>query len=401
MHRQLLAVLVLLGVLVCLDAQETVSTYSSGHYTFSFPGNFTGIESVSDAFNGLWNGFNGVFGFDPDPAKHLLKVVILADKAAFDSYISSRIGETRNQYLFLKYQKAEQSELVLFPGNTSAGYESFAGPALNRQLFLQYLYSFVLEPPVWIRDGFQACFEKMTWDEKTKTVSIAGSSPWLETAKRLNADNTQKIDSDGILTAVTGTWNSARFYPQAWAFASFLLNSEKSGYQRFLHEAFLILEGSGSYNEASQQANTDSIKNRFSRFNAPAQTDTDFSAWLAGQHTFNELAQSGVSFYNAGNYSGARKDLLEAVSIRPDDPMIDYYLGLIAYAEKNYSDADVWYKKALALGAEASTVNWALGLNAYANKKYSESRAYLETAKSANPSRYAEKAATLINSMPK
>jgi len=81
--------------------------------------------------------------------------------------------------------------------------------------------------------------------------------------------------------------------------------------------------------------------------------------------------------------------------------MLSYYSGLVAYAEKDWAAAAIWYGTALKNGADASTVNWALGLNAYADKKYAESRIYLETAKAANPARYAEKADRLLSSMPK
>jgi len=401
MKKSFLMLALLVCVLTAVGA-ETGTTLTSGHYTITFPEGFTGAGEAAETFNAYWNAFNEFFRFDPDTGTRTNRAVILADKTAFDSYITARIGEKRNEYLFLKYPKPELSELVLYLGPGAASdVPIFSGPALGRQLFLQYLYSYVNEPPLWIRDGFQAWFEKTSYDPKTRIFHAGGYSAWLETAKNLNADPSRALGSYDILSAVTGSRESAQFYPQAWAFVSFLLNTEKMEYQRFLSEAFILLEADGQYNTETQQENTDVIKNRFARFNDGAKTDADFKFWLSGQLTFAELMQAGVSAYNAGKYADARRYLGDALEISPADPMLSYYSGLVSYAEKDWADAALRYRNALQYGADVSTVNWALALNSYADKKYAEARLYLETAKAANPARYAEKADRMLNSMPK
>ena len=404
MNRKALTIAFVAAFAVLSLGAETTTTLPQqniGHYDITVPEGFTGQDALAAGLNGLWSSFNAVFGFDPDTSKHRLKVTVLPDRAAFDAYVKERIGETRNQYIFLKYPRAELSELVLFPAGTGTGFDAFSGPALNRQLFLQYLYCYVQEPPLWVRDGFQAYFEKAVWDPATKQVSIAGYSPWLEAAKNLHADGARSIGCEGLLSAVTGSHDSAAFYPQAWSFATFLLSSEKAEYQRFLHEAFMILEGTEGYNAKTQRENTDAVRARFARFNDGARADSDLAVWLDGQHTFNELVQAGVSGYNGGKYPDAKKALLSASTIRPADPIVSYYLGLVAYSEKDYQQAEKWYKKALSDGADVSTANWALGLNAYADKRFKDARGFIEAAKAANPARYGEKADALLNSMPR
>ena len=398
--KAVVAVLFLACVYSSITA-ESVQNYTAGHYQFSYPENYTGIEDIADIFNRAWNTFNEFFRFDSVPSQHVCKVVILADKTEFNSYLIERIGKTRDQYVFLKYSRPELSELVLYVGDTDFGYNAFAGPVLNRQLFLQYLYGFVAEPPIWLRDGFQAYFEQMQYDEKTDNFLTGGYSPWLETVKKLHIDPEKNISAEGILSALTGTYEAALFYPQAWAFVSFLLNTEKSDYQRFLYETCILLEDTDRFNDKSQQENTDLIKNRFLKFHTVQQTDADFSLWLSSQHTFSELLQAGVSAYNQEDYKKAETELNTALSIRNDDPILVYYLGLVSYAEKRYPDAEGWYKKALGFGADVSTVNWALGLNAFADKRYDDARKFLETAISLNPDRYTGKAEELLNSMPK
>lgn len=401
MKRMLSIALAVFLAVSGLGAQESTRTLSSGHYDITYPEGFSGADSLADGLNALWSSFNAVFAFNPDLSRPRLKVTVLADRAAFDAYVKSRIGETRNQYILLRYPRPELSELVLFPSPSLAGFDAFGGPHLNRQAFLQYLYSFVLEPPVWVRDGFQAHFEKLTRDQETGAFAVKGTSAWLEPAKNLAADPARAIGSEELLSSVTGSRESAVVYPQAWAFVSFLLSSEREEYRRFLHEAFMLLEDSSGANARSQGENTAAVKARFSRLNDFARADADLALWLKGLKTFNELVQEGVSDYNAGRYATARKNLLDASDVKADDPIVLYYLGLVSYSEKDYPQAEQWYKKALAAGAEVSTTNWALGLNAYADRRYKDARPFIEISRSVNPERYGSKGETLLKSMPK
>ena len=141
MTKKLLGIGLLICILSILGA-ETNQTYTSGHYAFTIPESYTGIEETAGALNAFWNAFNEYFRFDPKATEGMNRVVILADKNAFDAYLKDRIGETRNQCVFLKYGKRELSELVLYPQSSASGFKAFEGPSLNRQLFLQYLYSF-------------------------------------------------------------------------------------------------------------------------------------------------------------------------------------------------------------------------------------------------------------------
>ncbi len=379
--------------------QNTVHT--AGPYSITYPTDFSGIEELGSACNILRLEFNKVFHFNPDPLLKNYRILVLPDKIAFDAYIAARIGQSRGQYVFLRYNKPEMSELVVYPKAGTAGYAAFAGPALNRQLFLQFLYSYVAEPPVWIRDGFQAYFENLEADIGSQTAAHSRWSPWLESAKKMALNSESRIGSSELLSVSVALMDSARFYPQAWAFVTFLLNTEHPEYQRILHETCMILEGSSQYNVESQQENTDRIRNRFGRFIDFSYADADFTVWLSEQKTFNELVQSGVSSYNAGSIKESQRVLQEALSQKPADPLVLYYLGLCSYDDKQYSDAANWYLKCLENGGEPATVNWALGLTVYAEKKYKEARIYLQKAAAASPDKYSEKAAQLISSMPK
>jgi len=122
--------------------------------------------------------------------------------------------------------------------------------------------------------------------------------------------------------------------------------------------------------------------------------------WITGQKTFTELLNSGVTLYNNGRYRDADRDLRRAAELQQNDPLPVYYLGLSAYAADDYEEARRWYLRALDNGADAATVHWALALAAYAAKDYTGVRPYLKKARELSPSRYAEKAETLLRAMP-
>lgn len=391
-----------------IEIENTIpmSTFSSGLYTFTYPETFNGIEEVSIAFTALRGMFDEVFRFDNLNLNTQCSVVILPDQAAYERYVLARIGEIRSHYVFLKYSKPELSELVLYPKTTEklvslSGYAAFSGPNLNRQLFLQYIYSHIAEPPIWIRDGFQSFFETAIWNVKTNKIEESNIYPWLETAKAAFSNPEQKISISSLLSAVTGTYEASRLYPQVWAFTTFCMSTERGDYQRFLHEIFIMLARDGRYNSSSLQENTDAVKNRFIRYFSLSDVEKDFALWLSEKYTYNDLIQFGVQLYNTGEYNSAKNRLKEARAIRPQDPLVSYYLGLVYFAEKDYVEAKKWYTEAGLLGAESASVQWALALNAWAQESFAESKKYLESAKTINPAKYGERADKLLKAMPK
>lgn len=372
-----------------------------GNYRFIMPDTRDDVKELVPAILAFRETFDELFAFNRDVDTYPCIVHVLENREAFDRYLSSRIGETREQYVFLKYARPELSELILYPTPGKTGFAAFAGPSLNRQLFLQYLYSFVLEPPLWLRDGYQAWAERLSWNSTTGKVEIARYSPWLESAKERRSNENERLSVEDILSATTGSYESARMYPQSWAFVAFLSQAENPAYQRFLHETFVVMEGSGKYNEESQQGNTDTIRKRFRRHVTYERAEKDFSEWLLSQETYADMVQSGVAEYNAGNHAAAATKLTQALEIRPDDSVLPYYLGLVSYATGEYVAARGWYERALSSGADLAASNWALALNALAARDYASARGYLETARATNPERYGERAERYLKSLPR
>ncbi|HHU36153.1 MAG TPA: hypothetical protein GXZ47_02875 [Treponema sp.] len=399
MQKKICITLLFILLLTNFAIGET-QQYTYGNYQFTYADESLDILEIGKSFMALRTIFYELCGFDPDPNAHLANVRILADQAAFDEYLSTRIGGTRNQFVFLKYSKPELSELVLYPAYNGNGYTAFAGPSLNRQLFLQYIYSYVLEPPVWLRDGLQAWMENYSLDGYT--VIKKDYPPWLETAKRYALETEKKCSVIDIISAETGSFEASRIYPLSWALVAFFLQTERYEYQRFMHEIFVILENSeDGYNKRSQKENTQAIAQRFIRNPQFYTADEDLLAWLSNQKTFPELVQNGVNAYNNGQFEFARVPLLKAVELQPIDPLPSYYLGLSFYADGSYEEAEKWYQQSLANGADGATVHWALALNSYAQKRFDRARYFVNEAQNLSPERYKDKAQKLLNSMMK
>ena len=105
------------------NAQET-ATAATKHYSIEYPADLGEADAAFASFEAIRTAIDEVFRFSDGGA--LGNIVICRDKAAFDAYVSGILGETRNQYLFLKYADPGDSRLILYPVSGKTGYEAFA-----------------------------------------------------------------------------------------------------------------------------------------------------------------------------------------------------------------------------------------------------------------------------------
>lgn len=374
--------------------------FNSQKYSITYPETFNGIEEVSIVLSGLNTAIDSFFRFNNLTNVKQQKIVICSNKQSFNEYLLLKLGQTRNTYTFLKYSNPEQSELVLFLENDKTGYAAFNPSSLNKQIFLQYIYNYVSEPPIWIKDGFQAWFETYISDTKTGLAQQALYLPWLDSAKKILKNSEQRIPISDLISTRIDTFENNLYYPQVWAFVYFLIQSPNNEYQRFLHDSFLLLQYKDKYNNETRQENSDFIRNRLSRYKDFEEADNDFNYWISEQKTFNELVQEGVSLYNTGFYGKSIKILEQALQQKKDNPLVLYYVGLSEFAEKNYTKAKEFYQRSIDSGGEEAPALWALGLTYYAEKNFIQARIALEKAVLLSPEKYKEKAEPLFKSMP-
>jgi hypothetical protein len=337
-----------------------------------------------EALFGLYDGF---FRYDASDLKAKLNVREFADKAGFDIYMTQIVGQSKDDFVYLHYASPERSELLLFP-KAEPDYSA----SLAHQGFVQFLKAFVANPPLWIREGVAVSFESAAWDDKAGKMSFPENLAWLETVKSLK-DRSLLMGLDKLLAIGQ---DEARadldvFYPQAWAFTSFLLNSQEKAYNRLLWDSVAALK-----KDASLEDNQAAVAKIVDTWYGSDAVDKAFASYLADRKTFPELVAQGVRKYADKAWDESSAAFVAAQSMNAASYVPDYYLGLIAYAQNQFDLADSHYKQALALGCDPAITNYALGVNAYAQNRLDDAKGFLQTAKTSSPDRYGEKVDSLI-----
>jgi hypothetical protein len=359
----------------------------SGRYIVYAESGAERAAALDAQLEALFDLYSSVFHFDQSSLGIKLRVREFKDKAGFDAYLNQVAGQTKDDFVYLHYASLERSELVLFG---KAGDEAEA--SLAHQAYVQYLKAFIKNPPLWLRDGFSVYFESARWDPKAKSMAFPENVAWLETAKALREKKgLLPIEKLISLSAEEAKAGVDVFYPEAWAFASFLVNAEDKSYNRLFWDSLSAL-----HRDSSLAENQAAVSKLFASWTGFDKAELAFGAYLDGKKTFSDLVTEGVASYGSKNYSAASASFEAAARLNASSYIPLYYMGLIAYANGDYSLAEYDYKSALALGCDAGTANYALGVNAIALNKPEEAKAYLQAARTASPERYGAKADELL-----
>lgn len=386
--KKFLVGVLLLGLVSGLAvAQTNLVSAESGHYVVWVEGSQAEADDLALRMAALFQVYNEYFRFDDSRLGVPLNVRMFKDRAGFNNYLQRVIGQTKDDFVYLHYPTAERSELVLFQKSDAAELSA----SLAHQGFVQFIKAFVVNPPLWMREGFAVYFEQAAWDPVLKTMAMQENLAWLETVKLLAAEG--KLYPVATLMRLSADEARAGldvFYPQSWALVSFLLNTE-SRYNRFIWDAIGLLRSEAGQADAQQV-----VQAFYERWYANGAVDVDFLAYLEGQMTFAELVTKGVEAYSKKDFETARNLLYKALVKNDANYIPYYYIGLMAYADNDFRNADLYYKTALKLGSDAAITNYALGINAFAARNFDEARLYLEEAVSQDGERYQERVAELL-----
>jgi tetratricopeptide (TPR) repeat protein len=326
--------------------------------------------------------YNKLFRFSPAALTGPLRIVSFSNKAAYDSYVMSKLGTTRDGAVYLHYIQPEKRELVVNRGSPEEE------RMLAHQAFIQFFRAFIPYPPSWMREGFAIYFNTLKFDKETGEIRYEENLVWLETVKNLGPH--QPSLESIFLADLNGI--PEYFQPVSWGIVSFFLNNGGNGdYFRAITEAFMMLSPSNSAAENSQV-----VMERLTSWNTLEKMRTDYNNYIAGRKTFAELIDLGQSSYTAKDIESAESYFLAALYQKPVHYAAYYYLGLLAYEDSNYDMADAYYRYALLYGADSALVKYALGINAATAGRNSEAIAYLEEAAYESPERYKEKADSII-----
>lgn len=391
MKRLLAAAAAAFVLASALSAQDAgLAQARSDHYVVWAESGQARAEELAKILEGLFTLFEEDMRFDSSRLGGRLTVRAFRDKAGFDAHLTRIVGETRSDFVYLHYPTIERSELLVFEKD-----EPDFSASLAHQAYVQYLKAFVPNPPLWIREGFAVYYERAAWDKTAGAVVFEENTAWLETLKALQ-NSGKLLGIDTLLAASAERAESLRdvFYPQSWAFVTFLLDGREPRYARFLWDSLALLDPAASLEE-----NQGAVSALFRRWHDGKAAQEDFLAWLGSRKTFAELVEEGVRLYGEKNLEESEAAFAEALAKNEGNYIPYYYLGLISYGKNDFDMADYYYKTALQLGCDPGTTNFALGLNAYAVSRLEDAKAYLEKAKAAAPDRYTARVDEILGRM--
>jgi tetratricopeptide (TPR) repeat protein len=341
------------------------------------------LEAFVRQMEGRFSVYTQLFRFDPARLEGPLKVRIVEDAAAYNSYVSSRLGGDRPGAVYIHYQDAGRRELVI---NRGAAEE---GRYLSYQAFIQYLRAFIPNPPSWLREGFAIYFTTLDYSPSGELAYMENLA-WLETVKNMGG---RVPPLESILLADQGT-EPENFRALSWALVSFFLNSGNENYFRSLIESFMLLSPA-----ADSVQNSQAITAHIGRWGDLTQMREDFFSYLDSRKTFLEFMSEGEAAYTEKDVFMAELSFMSALNQKPDHYAPYYYLGLLAYENSRHDQAEQYYKQSIENGADRALVLYALGINAVAAGRNSDAVVFLRQAAELSPERYRVKANDLIKKL--
>jgi tetratricopeptide (TPR) repeat protein len=341
------------------------------------------MDAFAREMEGRFSVYTRLFRFDPARLDAPLKVRIIKDSAAYDSYVSSRLGGARAGAVYIHYQDAARRELVINRGGKEEN------RVLPYQAFVQYLRAFIPNPPSWLREGFAIYFTTLGYSAAGE-LKYSENLSWLEAVKALG-NGIPPLES--ILLADQGG-EPENFRALSWALVSFFLNSGNEDYFRSLIESFMLLSPA-----ADTVQNSQILAEHLGRWGDFTGMKTDLLSYLDSRKTFLELMNDGETAYAAKDVFTAEYSFTSAMNQKPEHYAPYYYLGLLAYENGRHDQAEQYYRQSIENGADRALVLYALGINAVTAGKNGDAVTFLRQAAELSPERYRAKADDLIKKM--
>ena len=369
---------------------QPLNTWSSEHYRVLTDSGVTAAMEISRKLEAALSLYNEYLHFDLDLLESPLRVRIFSDKDDYDSYLNRLISETRSDFVYISYSDPNRSELVGFRKD-----EEDFDPSLLHYGFIQFLSAFMPAAPLWIEEGMATYLEHSQYDPMTESFSWRANFAWLESLKKLlsSEEVTDKYTLRDLLL-INKTQAQAGieiFYPSAWGLVHFLLQSPERVHNRILWDSLATLDST-----AGLGANSRLVLEKAFRWVDLRELQSSFQSYISSLMTFNDLVRLGVEQYGTEELSAARSSFERALTLRSDNYIPYYYLGLIAYQEKDFELARTYYARAREMGIDTALINYALGVNAFADQRYDQAADYLLEAKRLDADSYTEKCDSLL-----
>jgi len=372
-----IVILLLISIIIVLPSfsQSMEMAESTNYRVFSELGK-ENAEYVAKAMDQYFKLYNQFFHFNNNNLESKLQIRLFSTKNDFDNYLKSIISQTSSSYVYLQYKNTKKSELVTYVMDDLDKMKR----TLVHHGFVQFLKSFIKQPPLWIQKGFAVYFEKSIYNDKDNTVTFQNNLDWAVTLKKyIVADRkdplNQKLFSiPELLTidSVTANKSINVFYAESWGLVSFLINSEYKEYNRVLWDSLSSLQP-----DAEKKDNEASVIKTAFKWTDNNTFLSDFYFYAESLKTFNELVQDGIKLYSAGSSGEAERIFIKAMIIDEGNYIPYYYMGLINYGRKDYTMAEYYYQTTLEKGGNQDLLNYALGVNSYADNNMEDAVFYL------------------------
>ncbi|MDC7124180.1 MAG: tetratricopeptide repeat protein [Spirochaetales bacterium] len=376
------------------NTDPVMNVAESDHYRVSSQVSIGQAADTAEQLDAYFDFFNHYFHFDTSNLSEKLNVRLFSNKIDYDNYLSAIIKEDKESFVFLQYNKPSMNELVGYTSLNSDDYSRY----IVHQAFIQFIKTFVPNPPLWMVKGFAIYLEKSVYNEDTSTVQYRENLSWLYSLKKY-IDKTETSHESRIIpisTFLTVDVNTANtnidvFYAQSWGLIYFLMNSSNESYNRLIWDSINAVSPDNSREENDLEI----MQSAFGWINKTELT-RDFNDYFNNLKTFPDMVQEGKELYGAGRYAEAERIFINALSMDDTHPVPYYYLGLINYAGSDYKMADYYYKTAIQMGGKDAITSYALGVNAYADSRYEEAIESLIEAYQKDKRSLGKKAANVI-----
>lgn len=332
-------------------------------------------QKVLTIVQALYDQYNQVFQFDKSKLTNPLQIRWFATKQGFDAYLASkRVEGSRNDFVFLSWRDASKNELVAW-GEDENWFKSLAF-----QGFIQYIWSFIPNPPIWLRNGFAYYFWDLEWDEATGSVKRSDNLTFLDAAK--NIIRRGAPDLNQLLTL-----DEAKVTPDSdylsWALVHYFSNTSNSADVRLFANVLIALSPSETLSNNSR-----SVLNRITSARSLSDLSANLSQHLNGLQGFSTFMEDGIDRFRSGNWAAATESFNKALALRPNDFRPHYYLGLTAYSEGKYEAAAIHYNNAKNFNPPPGLIAYAMGLNSFYLRQYEDATNFLRQAIAENPADY-------------
>ncbi len=325
----------------------------------------------------LFNFYNRYFNFNPQDLNGKLRVRYFSSKERFDRYLRRVVGRSYDHFVYIDYNDLALNELVIYPANRNFQ------RLLVHFSFLQFIESFVQEPPIWLREGFAIYFESTSYNPADQMVQFQENNDLLNNLQNMVKNNELIVWEEFIsYRAVDITPFNRQFYPQAWGLVSFLVDHRERDTEQLLQKVIGALDS-----DANEEQNIANLQEVLLSILPATRLQRLFERYINERPSFRNMIEEGINRYNNQRLGEAETIFYQALAFDRESHVPYYYLGLVNYEKGEYKTAEHFYLQALMRSdvERAGIIYYALGLNALASNVPGKARNYFLQAQAQAP----------------